>query len=214
MFSVPHPWPHKVLIFLQLALEVHLRALWQLPHQNATPPKVTDADRLQYNARFSSEHAVRSSVHASLNQNATNITEARAKVQNFLSSLPEDAHSITANHIRCILQSHLLVMFRTVAFFGLARWAPDLLSGNPDSIYNLLHEHIALITFEQVASAYGYSHVGINLQFVQDFVVLRKFYRNFVYSHMYNIAKLEAKTPGGVLKANEMTNTWKRRHEV
>jgi hypothetical protein len=81
-------------------------------------------------------------------------------------------------------------------------------------MYNLLHEHIALITFEQVASAYGYAHIGINLQLVQDFVLLRKFYRNFVYSHMHNIAKLEAKAPGSVVKGNEMTNVWKRRHEV
>ena len=105
-------------------------------------------------------------------------------------------------------------MFRSVSHFGLERWAPDIMSSDPDSMYNLLHEHIALIKFEQVASTFGYSHLGINLQLVQNFVLLRKLYRNFVFSHMCKLAKLEAKSPGSIAKGNEMTNVWKRRKEV
>lgn len=135
-------------------------------------------------------------------------------MNNLLESLPEGGRSMTANNIRRIPEAGLLTMFRTVASFGLVRWAPDILGGDPDSMYNLLHEHIALITFEQVAAAFGYSHVGINLSLITNFSLMRKFYRNFVFSHMYKIAKLEAKTPGGVIKGNEMTNIWKRRNEV
>lgn len=105
-------------------------------------------------------------------------------------------------------------MYRSVSYFGLERWAPDVLSSDPESMYNALHEQIALITFEQVAAAFGYSHVSINLQFVRDYTLLCKLYRSFVFSHMHRIAKLEAKSPGGVAKGNEMTNIWKRRKEV
>jgi hypothetical protein len=192
---------------------VHLRVLWQLPHQNAIPPTVTQNDRLRFSDRFTSAAAIRTSVQASLDANASDINDAQARVRQLLAGLPED-HSATANHIRRIPESHILLMFRSVSFFGLARWAPDLMSSDPDSMYNLLHEHIALITFEQVASAFGYSHLGINLQLVQNFVLLRKLYRNFVFSHMYKLAKLEAKSPGSIAKGNDMTNVWRRRKEV
>ncbi|KAF8905482.1 hypothetical protein CPB84DRAFT_1844893 [Gymnopilus junonius] len=45
----------------------------------------------------------------------------------------------------------LLYAFRVVASFGLPHWALDVLSQDPDSMYNLLHEYIALNTFEQLA---------------------------------------------------------------
>jgi len=105
-------------------------------------------------------------------------------------------------------------MFRTVACSGLEHWAPDVLSGDPESMYNLLHEHIALTTFEQVAVAYGYSHMGIDLSFITNFSLLRRLYRNFVFSYMFSLAKAEQRKPGSVAKGKEMTNVFKRRSDV
>ena len=75
-----------MLMSFQLALQVHCRALWQLPSQNSVPPKVTLADRAYYNAHFSSESAIKSSVHASLNANAVDINEAQSRVRQLLDS--------------------------------------------------------------------------------------------------------------------------------
>jgi len=155
----------------QLALQVHCRALWQLPSQNSVPPKVMLADRAHYNAHFSSETAIKSSVHASLNANAVDINEAQSRVRQLLDSLV-DLNSTTANHIQRIDENFLCLMFRTVSFFGLAHWAPDVLSQDPSSMYNLLHEHIALMTFEQVAAGFGYSHLGIDLSLIHNFVLM------------------------------------------
>jgi len=105
-------------------------------------------------------------------------------------------------------------MFRTVACSGLEHWAPDVLSGDPESMYNLLHEHIALTTFEQVAIAFGYSHMGINLSFITNFSLLRRLYRSFVFSYMFSLAKAEQRKPGSVAKGKEMTNVFKRRSDV
>ena len=63
-------------------------------------------------------------------------------------------------------------MFRTVSFFGLACWAPDVLSQDPNSMYNLLHEHIALMTFKQVTAGFGYSHLGIDLSLIHNFILM------------------------------------------
>ena len=194
-----------MLISFQLALQVHCQALWQLPSQNSVPLKVTLADRAHYNARFLLESAIKSSVHASLNANATDINEAHSRVQQLLDSLV-DLNSTTANHIQCINENFLCLMFRTISFFGLACWAPDVLSQDPNSMYNLLHEHIALVTFEQVAAGFGY--------FIRNFVLMRKLYHNFIYSYMHGIAKLENKTPGSIVKVKTMTNVWKQCKEV
>ena len=51
-------------------------------------------------------------------------------------------------------------------------WAPDVLSQDPNSMYNLLHEHIALMTFEQVAAGFGYSHLGIDLSLIHNFILM------------------------------------------
>jgi len=125
-----------------------------------------------------------------------------------------DSVGIITNNIKRIPESHLLLMFRSVACLGLQQWAPDVLSGDPESMYNLLHEHIALKTFEQVSGAFGYSHMGTNLSCINDFALMRKFYRNFVFSYMHGIAKSEAKNPGSVAKAKQMTGVWKRRSVV
>jgi hypothetical protein len=125
-----------------------------------------------------------------------------------------DAAGIIASNIKRIPESHLLVMFRTVACHGLQKWAPDVLSNDPESMYNLLHEYIALKTFEQVAGAFGYAHMGANLSCTTDFALMRKLYRSFVFSYMYGIAKSEAKNPGSVAKGKQMTGVWKRRSTV
>ncbi|RDB22349.1 hypothetical protein Hypma_010544 [Hypsizygus marmoreus] len=191
------------------ALELHLRILWQLPDQTTVPPKVTMADKVPFNQRFSNEAQVRTSVTASLDQNSNTLQQARTRVSTFLGSLPTG--SIISNNIKRVPEAHLLLIFQSVACLGLQQWAPDILSGDPESMYNLLHEHIALTTFEQVSSAFGYAHTGIDLSFIHNFALMRKLYRSFVYSYMYNIAKSEDKNPGSVAKGKQMTTVWKRR---
>lgn len=155
---------------------------------------------------------MKTSVTDSLDKHSSNIEDARARVAKLLDNLP--ANSITSNNIKRVSETNLLLIFRTVAVLGLRRWAPDVLSGDPDSMYNLLHEHIALTTFEQVASAYGYGFMGIDMALVRNFVLMCKFYRSFVYSYMHGIAKAESKSPGRVAKDKQMTAVWKRRSDV
>ena len=193
-------------------MEVHLRALWLLPHQNALPPAVSSGDLTKYAKRYGSEAEVRSSVKDYLAQNADNINDAPLQLVALEVLLKET--SIRSKNIQRIPEKHRLLMFRTVACSGLDRWAPDVLGGDPESMYNLLHEHIALTTFEQVASAFGYSHMGINLSFITNFSLLHRLYRSFVFSYMFGLAKAEQRKPGSVAKGKEMTNVFKRRSDV
>ncbi|KAF8218743.1 hypothetical protein L208DRAFT_1347825, partial [Tricholoma matsutake] len=146
---------------------------------------------------FTSEAQLRNSFTASLDDNSASIQGTQMKVCELLNSI-SDSVGIIANNIKCILESHLLLMFRSVACLGLQQWAPDVLGNNPESMYNLLYEHIALKTFEQVSGAFGYSHMGMNLLCVNDFALMHKLYRSFVFLYMHGIAKSEAKNPGSL----------------
>ncbi|KAF8233476.1 hypothetical protein L208DRAFT_1556001, partial [Tricholoma matsutake] len=132
------------------ALELHLHVLWCLPHQSTVPPKVTPEDKVPFTQCYLSEAQLQNSVTSSLDDNSGRIQDAKAKVAELVSSLED---GMIAANIRHIQECHLLLIFRTVACLGLAKWAPNVLSGDPESMYNLLHEHIALKTFEQVSAA-------------------------------------------------------------
>lgn len=155
---------------------------------------------------------MKSTVTLNLEQSSAYINDARTRMRDLLNSLPEA--SLISKNIKRIGEPHLLFMFRMVACFGLQHWAPDILSDDPESMYNLLHEYIALTTFEQVAGHFGYIFTGINLSYIHDFSLMRRLYRNFVFSYMRGLAKLEVKTPGGVAKNKILGNITKRRKEV
>ncbi|KAF8167521.1 hypothetical protein B0H34DRAFT_813571 [Crassisporium funariophilum] len=184
----------KAAVKTKLALELHLCVLWGLPDQVSVPPTVTAADMVPFNRCFSIKAHVRSSVTASLDKNSVNIQGAEVKVRDLLNLLPDGG--IISNNIRCISDINFKLIFRTVASSGLWCWAPDVLGGNPDSMYNLLHKHIALTTFEQITVAQGYCHTGQIESFVWDFVLMHKLYWSFVFSYMHGIAKLESKEKG------------------
>lgn len=153
------------------------------------------------------------SVKKSLDQHATNIDNARVKARQLLDSLGP-RNSRISNDIRRIGEPHLCVIFQAVANLGLDRWAPDVFSSDADSMYNLLHEYIALQTFMQVSTALGYTHMANNLSYLQSPSLLRKLYRSFVFSHFFRIAKMAEKGPGTVEQKMEKGNVWKRRKTV
>lgn len=166
-----------------------------------------------FNDRFSSENQVKNSVKASLLQHEAGIREAESSAFN-LRNLTDTGGSIISRNIKRIREADLLLMFRTVACFGLTQWAPNVLIYDPDSMYNLLHEHIALTTFEQIAGAYGYSFMGVNLTHVRNFSLMRQLYRSFVYSHMAGRARREQKAAGSIALLTERNNVYRRRADV
>jgi len=106
------------------------------------------------------------------------------------------------------------MMFWTVATYGLQQWNPDILSGDPDLMYNILHETIALLTFEQAAAAYVYSFTRLTMNHVYDYTILKKFYRNFVFGYMRSNARLENRKPGECRNILKNSVVWKRCKQV
>lgn len=186
--------------------------MWDLPNQNSIPPTVTDTIREQFEARYSKEAEISESVNGSLVFHQASLSAVRKSVNDFISKLP--ASGSIANNIRRTPHEFLQIIYRSIIQLGLTKWAPDILEGNPDSMYNLLHEHIALKTFEQVSIAHGYAHLSVNLAMLTNFGLLRRLYRSFVFSHMLKIAKLEKREEGGVAARNDLSSVYDRRNSV
>ncbi|KAG6904163.1 hypothetical protein DXG01_012149, partial [Tephrocybe rancida] len=179
---------------IKMTYELHLCTLWELTTQYSIPPQVADANKAPFMRHFTSEGQGRPTITSSLNDHSTLIDDCTQWVTAFRASLLETNTIISGN-------------------IQLPCWAPDVLSADPDSMYNLLHEYITYVTFKQAAVAHGYAHMGINLEFVEKFGLMRKFYGSFVFSYMHKTTKSEAKSPGSMLKAKQMTPVWKHHAE-
>jgi hypothetical protein len=186
--------------------------LWCLPHQDAIPPLISTSDRKAYDNKFTNDAQVQSSVQDSIDNNAGFIDGAKTRHDALILSLKPS--STISYNIGRIPEPFRLFMFRTVACFGLERWAPDVLSQDPQSVYNSIHEHIALLTFEQVAQGYGYSFMGVDINMAKNFALMRKFYRSFVFSYCLVNMKAEAKSPGAVMRQHERENIVRRVADV
>ncbi|KAE9384010.1 hypothetical protein BT96DRAFT_842951, partial [Gymnopus androsaceus JB14] len=127
--------------------------------------------------------------------------------QQFQSSDDIRAHVenlIDANRVE---EAHLFIMFNAVANLGLICWQPDVL-GTVESIYNALHEHLAISTFKTVATTFGYTSMNANLSFLSNYSFLVKLYRSFVFGLMAEKALKEGKATGGVAMENECRNMY------
>ena len=148
-----------------------------------------------------------------LKNNSTAIDAVLAKVTEFRNNLPDETSSTISGNIRRIPEDHLLFMHCAVATLGLPRWNPDVLSTDPNSMYNILHEQLALQTFQNVVISHGYAHFGIN-HGKMKLSLLKQFYRSFVYGRMRDLVKRELKSPGSVERDTVATNMYKRRSDV
>ena len=114
---------------------------------------------------------IKADITAALNNHSADINKARDAMM-MLHDKIKNEHGTITNNMRRIPEPHLLMMFQTVATYGLRQWNPDVLSGDPDSMYmyNILHETIALLTFfEQAAAAYV-----LTVNVVHQYTILKK----------------------------------------
>lgn len=191
--------------------------MWRLPAQSSLPPVALDANITRYNERFKSktDDDIRESVTSRLDRAAGNAETVESALTAFRELQQQtQAGGLIVSNIRKISEPHLRLIFQAIASFELDQWAPDIQSNDPDSLYNLLHEHLAISTFQQISVAFGYTHMANNLHYVRNLPILRKMYRSFVFSYMAGIAKAEAKKPGAQANAIVMSNTYRRREKV
>ncbi|KAJ7120286.1 hypothetical protein C8R44DRAFT_623714, partial [Mycena epipterygia] len=195
------------------AFHLHIRVSMNLLSQSAVPRRLSDSEMAPFEARFSSANDVNAQVSHLISTAIPPSTNVYKKVSAFLSSA-QAMDSQIARDAKRIGDHHLLVIFNAIANAGLHAFAPDVF-GNVESMYNLLHEHLAIHTFRSVASAWAYSSLcPVTTRLLNDYNLLRSFYRSFVYGYLRELARKEDLVPGRVVQSIANNNTYRRREEV
>ncbi|KAF7293421.1 hypothetical protein MIND_01119300 [Mycena indigotica] len=169
-------------------------------------PQPTPADRTAFASRFTDSEAWRAKL-ASLTYSDEWGFAAVQQMRH--DDFVAKRRGQIASAIGAMEDPHLHVIFGAVAEAGLSRFAPDL-KGSPESLYNLVHEDLAIATFQRVAAHHAYD---VDITHVRDRSLIRRLYRHFFYYSMLDKLDTEERKPGGVAERNEKTNMYKRRRE-
>ncbi len=196
----------------QPSSDLHARIILKAPTQFVVP-KMPDAKEMaHYKDRFSSSEQIDNNIKKKFTSFSKYINSARKEVKSLLDACKTEGSSISAN-ILAMEEDHLLLIFEAVAAMGLKRFAPDFL-GDPNSIYNLIHERVCIFTFRQIASSFGYAFMGCDLSQVEKPALLTVLYRNFVFGYMAGNVKKEVAAPGRLLEDIERDTMYSRRSSV
>jgi len=99
-------------------------------------------------------------------------------------------------------------MHSMVATLRLSSWNPNIMSTDPNSMYNILHKQLAIQPFQHIVISHGYAHFGINHR-KMGVSLLKQLYHNFVYSQMQDLVKCDLNSPGDVKQDTTATNMYK-----
>ncbi|KAJ7839046.1 hypothetical protein B0H14DRAFT_2588226 [Mycena olivaceomarginata] len=175
---------------LQRAMNLHSRILMGLLSQSAVPICLPADLMNQFEQRFSSPEDL----------------DAQLNGRRLLTYRKGDEQP---NSLRC-RASRRPSMYNAVANIGLHVFAPDVF-GNPESLYNLTHEHVAIHSFRTIAYSSIYR---VDLSLIKDDHFLRRFYRSFIYGRMKDLASKEERCPGRVGVDIVLNNIYRRRDET
>ncbi|KAJ7239137.1 hypothetical protein C8J57DRAFT_1086593, partial [Mycena rebaudengoi] len=196
----------------QNAMNLHIRALWGLTKATDVPPESSNAIIQHFNGRFDSTEKL-SELRASLRKSKDNPGRAGIELVDSLHKEIRLQRSPIAKNISRMGDTFLNLMFSAVLTAGLSSWCPDPL-GSLDSMYNQVHEIVAIESFQVVAIAFGYAHMNIDLARIQNPILLRDLYRSFIYSYIAGLVRKEANETGGLARASFETNAYRRRVQL
>ncbi|KAJ7720304.1 hypothetical protein B0H14DRAFT_2642719 [Mycena olivaceomarginata] len=140
---------------VQKALHLHLRILMGLLSPSAVPRRLSAEEMALFNARLASAVDVDARLTETLAAAIEPTAAVAERVTTFLRSA-RASHSQTSRDAMRVREDHLGMMFNALANAGIHIFTPDIL-GNPESLYNIAHELVALHSFRVVATTYGYS---------------------------------------------------------
>ncbi|KAF8190736.1 hypothetical protein K438DRAFT_2018587 [Mycena galopus ATCC 62051] len=212
-WGIPHTAVLGAAVGLQRALNLHSRLLMGLLSQSAVPIRLPADIVAGFEQRFSSPEDLDGHLNSILAAAIPPTNSVYEQVAAFLNTA-KAMTSQTATDAARVGDHHLHSMFNAVANAGLQVFAPDVF-GNPESLYNLAHEHVAIHSFCAIASLFAYSSIySVDLSLIKDDHLLRHFYRSFMYGRMKSQASKEERCPGRVGVDIVLNNIYRRHDEM
>ncbi|KAJ6573744.1 hypothetical protein DFH09DRAFT_1078722 [Mycena vulgaris] len=197
----------------QLAFYTHLRMMWASFQTNVIPELPTlDMITAFERGRYTSPEQL-DILMATLETAYASIVGGAVKAVDRMREVASRTRSLIASNVLAMDQHFLRVTYSAIISSGLAKWRPDALR-NFGSMYNQVHELIAIKTFQTITVVFAYSRVSPNLTNLDNMQLLQRFYRNYVFWYIGRLAKKEMKLAGSVKKSIADMNTYKRRKEL
>lgn len=170
-----------VIVHSQAALQIHIRFLSQLCGPYDTPPKITVNLSTLLMARSMDHTSIQSPVDAAISR-ARDMPRAVEVLLDKLQHLINHAganfpHSKIYRDLTCMLQSHrehIPFTYSALISVGLSNWTPDVYCKNPLTPYNLLHERVALLTFETMCTLFAYTMFSVDLGYLKQPALLQQ----------------------------------------
>ncbi|KAJ3830991.1 hypothetical protein F5878DRAFT_679157, partial [Lentinula raphanica] len=197
-----------------IALYLHIRILWRLFSKDETPPFVTAAMIVRFNERFTSTDDAKAQIDQIMKNSHTASEEALAKVQEIKRLAWLSSSSKTSKNIQRIEDVFLERLFASVAAIGLELWNPDVAGGSPESLYNSVHEHIAITTFQVLLSAFAYRTFAPDMSLAKNYVRCQDIYRHFVFHYIGKKIRKEGRIPGSLREQSARDNSNRRKAHV
>lgn len=105
------------------------------------------------------------------------VAEIKARAMLGHSQIEKAIARIDDNAFACLLES--------IGRLGLTKFAPNFASNDRNSDYNMVHERIALATFNTMAYSNAYPPEQVRYQaYFQDKKLLQKLYREYVFDYI------------------------------
>ncbi|THU94641.1 hypothetical protein K435DRAFT_899556 [Dendrothele bispora CBS 962.96] len=108
----------------------------------------------------------------------------------------------------------LEMVIATLAQHHFHKWMPDF-SSTPRTMYNIVHQAIAIETFRYATAHHAYSFMGpISLEHANNSQLLIELYDNYFWSYWREKFELETRRPGANGSKTEYNNASKCRSAV
>ncbi|THU86470.1 hypothetical protein K435DRAFT_683551, partial [Dendrothele bispora CBS 962.96] len=194
------------------AFQLHLRLLVGLHSQSEVPKDPPQSAIDSFNARFNQplENYPKIAVVPEI---PAGHSALRERVVSLRRDLPNTRSTISKN-IGKIDESIIEMILATLDHNHFDAWCPNL-ADNPRSVYNVVHQAVAIETFKHAAVGYGYSFIGaVDLKAAQDNKTLAALYDNYVWSYWKRSYDRDKRKPGAHADRVKYNKAIQRRSDV
>ncbi|KAJ7086952.1 hypothetical protein C8R44DRAFT_650406, partial [Mycena epipterygia] len=193
-------------------LHLHLRVSMNLLSQHAVLHHLTAQQMAPFEARFSSADNINTQLYGIIGSTTPPTNDVYRWISEFLRTIKAMSSQTARDAVR-IGNQHLRIIFNAITNAGLHAFAPNVF-GNIESMYNLVHKHLAIHTFRAITVAWAYSFCECNISLLDNYNLLHSFYQSFIYGYMREQARKEDGRPGRMEQEIIDNNAYRRRKEV
>ncbi|KAJ7060209.1 hypothetical protein C8F01DRAFT_1231523 [Mycena amicta] len=170
--------PPMLLTFLKDGFRAWIRALCGIPTQADVLPSATP--HLQhYDKRFNIVPDIKEHVAELVDASRIAVSVRSQEIAKAVRDAALKKGGKIANLIGRIPEVHLSLAFDAVQSAGLQTFCPDV-AGPPQSVYNQIHRHICVYTFQTVATIFGLDGLQVPLSLARNYGLLSSIYDNYM----------------------------------